>query len=153
MKIAEFKRGVETAFTSVGFEKAGGLMRRSTSDVAVMIGFEKGFGDQWFINVGFWLKTLGIPELNRIEMSHMNFRLDRLFPELREMILTAGALEDESQRNSYLNLIEAIHGAIGNRLIELDSEAALRAAFEAGHLADGLIRKEAREVLCAAPLL
>jgi hypothetical protein len=149
MKTTAFKRGLENAFLATGFRRAGKSLRRDSSEVAVIVEFEKGFGDQWFINAGFWIHSLGEPVPERVEGSHLYFRLERLVPDLRETILAAGALSDEAQEQAYRKLVDLLPDRVVSELEALATEHGLRAAITGGRLTDGLIRKEAREHLGA----
>src|SRR5262245_61714625 len=97
MNAANFKKGLSQALLGLGFKKVGKSLRRDQSDVSVLVSFAKAFGDQWYIAIGLWLHALGALATDRVEQTHMYFRLERLLPDLREMILTAGALDDPNQ--------------------------------------------------------
>jgi hypothetical protein len=97
MNAANFKKGLSQVFLGLGCKTVGKSLRRDQSDVSVLVSFEKGFGDQWYITFGFWLNALGVLATDRVEQTHMYFRLERLLPNLRAMILTAGALDDPNQ--------------------------------------------------------
>lgn len=149
MKATAFKRGLEDAFVAMGFRRSGRSLRRDASEVTVIVGVEKGFGDQWFVNVGFWIHSLGAPPPDRVESSHFYFRLERLFPDMRETILGAGALSDEEQEQKYHELVDLLADRVAPELEALTTEAGLREAMVRGRLRDGLMRKEARDHLGA----
>ncbi|MDC3960076.1 hypothetical protein [Polyangium jinanense] len=142
-----FKTGVERALLSAGFERHGKLLRRHDSSVWTLVGTEKGFGQQWHINVGFWLEALGAACPAQVEKTHLYFRLERLFPEHHETIASAGALDDQKQSEAFGKLNALLVGEIERGLRALGTEAGLRSAMAAGRLTQGLITKEAREHL------
>ena len=80
----EFREGLFGALQQHGFARRGSLMRLPGEAAIILAGVQKGFGEQWFVNVGFWLKQLDRDEPDRIEQSQMYFRLERLFPQYRE---------------------------------------------------------------------
>lgn len=145
-----FRQGVELALTSVGFERVEKSYRLRSKDVTILMGLQKEHGRQWFVNVGFWLHSLGASCPNRTELTHLYFRLERLFPEYRETIHAAGALGDIEQPAAFRELLSLLEGPIGSSLQGLASEVALRKALTEGRLAHGLIRGEARERLASA---
>src|SRR5262245_21529624 len=91
------KMGLGKALESLGFARRGAVYGRHSSDVWTLAAINKGCGEQWFINVGFWLDGLGGDCPGKVEASHMYFRLERLVPEVRETILLACSLGEPGQ--------------------------------------------------------
>lgn len=139
-----FKSGIERVLRSLGFAGAGSLLARHDLDIWTLIGFDKGSGDQWHINVGFWIDALGGPPPEKLERSHAYFRLERLVPELHETITSAGSLGEPEQPRAYDELLRALPEVVEAELRRLGTEAGLRKALARGRLMNGLIRKEAR---------
>jgi len=142
-----FRNGLERVLLSVGFEKGGKSLVRSESGVTTLIACAKGFGDQWSIDVGFWLEALGENRPDRVEQAHLYFRLERLVPEYHETIVLAGALNDAGQPAAYEKVLELLGNSIDPELRILGTEAGLRTAMAEGRLGNGLVRKEARAYL------
>jgi hypothetical protein len=90
MNAATFKQGVTRILLDRGFRSQRKSLRRDQPGVSILVSFEKGFGNQWFVNAGFWLLALGELTTDRVEQRHLYFRLERLLPESREVILAAG---------------------------------------------------------------
>lgn len=149
MSSRDFKKGILEVLQRIGFQKSGAVLCRDGDEAKVLVDVQKGFGEQWFINVGFLLTSLSSEIPTRVERSHLYFRVDRLFPSLRETILTAGDLADRRQQESYKQLIAHLDGELNEGLRELTSLDGLREASRAGRLSHGLVTKEAREVLTA----
>ena len=147
MNAAIFKKGLSRALLGLGFKTVGKSLRRDQSDVSILVSFQKGFGGQWYINIGFWLYALGALATDRVEQTHLYFRLERLLPELREMILTAGAPDDPNQSASYDLLKAALASEGATMMQDLGTEAGLRRALQSSRLNQGLVRKEARQFL------
>jgi hypothetical protein len=147
MKALAFKKGLERVLLSIGFERAGKSFHRVGSGVATMVAFEKGFGNQWFIDVGFWLYALGSELPDRVEQTHLYFRLERLVPTLRETILEAGALTEPNQPQAHEKLCYLLVNDIDSTLRVLGTVAGLRSALQESRLTHGLVRKEARAYL------
>lgn len=148
MNASTFKKGLVEVLTSNGFVRFGKSLRRDDKNVTILISFENGFGQQWFINVGFWLIEIGdlVPEI--VQKSHLYFRIERLFPENREIILTAGALDDVQQPIAFNELEHLLRDKLISSICKLASKENLKSALSDGRLAGiGLITKEARECL------
>lgn len=147
MTKADYKKGVDHTLTSTGFTKVGKLYCYTGAGVRVLLSVQMlEHGKQFFVNVGFWLTRFGPVHPSRVELTHLYFRLERIFPEYRETILCAGKLDDEMQPQAFGKFLELLGTKMASRLAELADEPKLRHAFKEGWLERGLIRKEAREV-------
>ena len=161
MNSTEFKKGLDRVFRSLGFQRAAKAFARTGGDVLTLVALQKSsYGDKYWINVGFWLEQLGGSRPNRVERTHLNYRLDSLFPEHAETIVTAGDLEEpdqprilvgdrkeRQQRRAYEELLHLFTSAFDPELRLLGTEEGLRKAMREGRLERGLVRKEAREWL------
>ena len=141
------KAGLRRALLAAGFVAEGDLFVRQGTGVSTLVGLQKGFGKQWFLNVGFHLDALDGPRPERVELCHLYFRLERLFPQHLEMIRTAGALDEVSQPEAYQALLDAFPTTIDAELRTLGTDSGLRAALAEGRLGEGLVRKEVKELL------
>ena len=164
MNSTDFKKGLDRVLRSLGFQRAGKAFARSGGNVLTLVAFQKSsYGDQYWINVGFWLEGLGGPRPNRVERTHLYYRLDDLFPEDAETIVAAGDLEEPDQprilvgdfkerrqRRAYQQLLNLFESHFDTELRDVGSEAGLRKAMKEGRLEQGLITKEAREWLRSA---
>ena len=120
-------------------------MRRTCEAVEIIANVDKGFGSQYFVNVGFCLKSLSPICPSKVEQSHMYFRLERLFPGQREIILGAGRLDEQDQERWLSLLCSFIRYDVAARFSALESEAGLRAAWTKGLFVNGLVTTEARQ--------
>ena len=136
---AEYKRGIYRAFQRAGFAKQHYALHAPGDGATAWVNAEKGFGDQWFINAGFCLHRLDSAPVERVERTHMYYRLERLFPAHRELILTASALEDPEQPAAYPLLLDMLATEIGVGLRTLGTEQTLIEAYRAGRLNQGLV--------------
>lgn len=149
MSATFLKKGVERVLLDLGFTRFGKTYRRETTEVATLFSVEKGFGGQWFFNVGFWLIALGGVVPTRVELAHLYLRLERLFPEHRDTIVMAGATGESEQHAAFVKLCQLLAGPMESRLRALATTEKLRTAVKTGELGQGLLRKEAREYLAA----
>lgn len=142
-----FKKEITRALVNLGFEQQGTSLRRDQDGVSLLLSFDKAFGNQWCINVGFWLHEFGSLMTDRVEQTHIYLRLERLVPALRETILAAGDLDDPSQPHAFEMLLDRIGAEIDPMLRILGTEAGLREAVRSYRLSQGLVRKEVRQFL------
>lgn len=147
---AEYKRGVYGALQRAGFAKQRHALHAPGEGATVLVNAENGFGDQWFINAGFCLHRLDSAPVERVEKTHMYFRLERLFPAHRELILTASAIDDPGQPAAYPLLLDLLATEIGAGLRALGTEQSLIGAYRAGRLSQGLVLRGAREMILAS---
>ena len=142
----QFKARLTQAFIPLGYSKSDRGVRADRGDVLSVIDFNPGFGKQWLIDVGFWIRQLGGDVPSLANHTHMYFRLERLVPALRKLILTAGCLDDEAQPQAIERLVEVLPNDVEPRLRQLTSVETL--AKELSTLEKlGLVRVEAREFL------
>jgi hypothetical protein len=144
---SSFKESVERIWSTIGFTATGKAFSRRHADLATLMEVERGFGRQHFIGVGFWLRSLGERLPDRISRAHLCCRLERLFPEFREIILTAGAIGEIEQPQMHEKLLDLLRGPIDRSLASLESLDGLRAALTAGRFNQCLVTKEVRKYL------
>jgi hypothetical protein len=149
MNNREFKTVIETALTWHGFKRVAKNFRMDGKEASIVIGLQKlEYDEQYFINVGIWLAALGQEVPKKVEHTHMYYRLERLFPQWRQVVLEGGQLSHPEQPSPANRLAEVIGEVCVPTLVALVTSLDwLRQQFEAGALQGGLIRKEAREFL------
>jgi hypothetical protein len=145
---ASLKKSLTGAFCGAGFSRFGTALRREGEAVTAVVAFSRGFGNQRFINVGFWLHALGPDVPAAVEKTHLYFRLDRLAPEWREVILVAGCLDDKRQPDALSQLGELLTGEVEAVLHSLLSVQGLKAAVPVLEVS-GLVSLAARDYLVA----
>lgn len=150
MTSASLRKSLTRAFCAAGFSRLGEVLRREGEAVTAVVAFNRGFGQQWFINVGFWLHALGPDAPAAVEKTHLYFRLDRLAAEWREIILAAGCLDDERQPDALSRLGELVVGEVNAILHSLTSVHGLKAALPALETS-GLVTRSARDYLASVP--
>jgi len=141
------RKSVTHAFIARGFSPIDRVLFRTGDGVTMVVGFDRGFEHQWYISIGFWLHGLGAEVPSVVEKTHLYFRLDRLVPQLREVVLMAGSLADKRQPEALGQLIDLISSDVGTMLESLLTIEGLTAALKAHALDSGLVTKEARAYL------
>lgn len=142
-----FKNGIADAAMKLGFRKQPGSLIRISEEVATLIAIDKVFGAQFAINVGIWIRELGVTIPNKVEQCHLYFRLERLLPEHRDTILQASDLQDSHQHSAYDALERLFDGPFAAVLNELGTTDGIGRAFRSGRLTHGLIVKDARTLI------
>jgi hypothetical protein len=144
-----FKKAIAAPLERAGFKKKGQSWFLDGNDALIVINLEKidiFSNDQYVINIGIWLKAFGesvFPPYNR---THLYYRVERLFPQQRELILTGCSLEKSSPQK-LADLTEFIDSRLIPFLRECTDEGKLRELMSKGMLEGGLVRIEARMYL------
>lgn len=144
-----FKKVVNAPFETKGFVKKGQSQYLDGEDVLVVFNLEKiemFSKDQYVINIGFWLKTFGLSEFPPYNQCHLYYRVERLFPQYRELVLASCSLE-ESDQQLLADLSDFISGELIPFLQSCTKLTKLRELMSQGSLDGGLVRREAREIL------
>lgn len=98
------------------------------------------------INIGFWLLHLGNNEFPLFNKCHMYYRIENLFPEDRELIVTI--LDKKRYDDKLLLSFEHfLDSKAIPTLIEYTDEKKLNELLDDGVLDRGLMVKEARNYL------
>ena len=98
--------------------KIAGFKKRSLSwylngkDTIVVVNLQRGFGKNYYTNIGIWLKALGDEIFPKEYQCHMCWRLERMFPTERELIIKSCELEI-----SDANLLSKLQAFFESRVI------------------------------------
>jgi hypothetical protein len=146
----EFKNTIDRVLFFGGFKIVAKNYHYTGEVAVILVGLQKvEYNEQYFINVGFWLTAIGGDNIPlKIEKTHMYFRLERLFPDRRELIIRAGDLSAPEQPRASSLLSQMLADDFIPELISLSNSLdSLRCAYRNGILQSGLILREARELL------
>lgn len=140
-----FLQSVSSPLTEAGLQKKGKSWYLDGKELLVVVNFEYHnliLDHQYAINIGFWLKALGNPNYPSYNHCHLYYRVERLFPEHREFLLTSSSLLETD-----VELVSELTKFIDDTLIpflrECTQEKKLREMMALGLLNGGLVRKEA----------
>jgi hypothetical protein len=148
LKASEFKHVLEEAFQRAGFRKFANCLSYVGNDVTVLVSLQKvEYSGQIFVNVGFWLHQLSDSVPNKVEKTHMYFRLENLHPGYRDVILAAGDLGAADQKHGLQKLLDVLGSEIVPNIVHLADQSAILAAFKNARFQRGFIRKDAKEFL------
>lgn len=144
-----FKNSIGAPLEMAGFVKKGYSWYLKGNEVIVVANLEKidmFSWEQYAINIGFWLKALGNEEYPPYNHCHMYYRLERLFPLQRELILIGCSLT-QSNDQILADLSNFINNQVLPFLIDCTDESMLRDLMLKGKLHGGLVRHEAKTYL------
>jgi len=146
----DFKRAITEALVVGGFRLVSKNYRLDGPGSTVIIGIQKSDVDEvWYINVGFWMNDLGVEVPPRVELTHMYFRLERLFPDNTQAIHRGVRLNDIGHPQGLANLKRLLNDEMLPTLHRYaEDRASLRAAFQAQDwMKRGLVTKEVKSIL------
>lgn len=142
-----FKKSVGGALEQAGFVKKGQSWYFEGEDALVLANLEKiDVFDEYVINIGIWLKAFGDTTFPAYNQCHLYYRVERLFPSQRELILASCSLL-KSDNQILANLSEFIKNQLVPFLKDCTDESKLKELMSEGVLKRGFVRKEARMFL------
>ncbi len=142
-----FKQTFAKAIETTPCIKRGQSWYIDGKDTLVVINLQKSdWNEQYFINLGIWLKALGEPSFPQYYRCHLYYRLESIFSQERELILNACSLE---QGNAQLleELAQFLTGQVLPFLRDCGSERTLRNRMAEGKLGNGLVLYSAGDYL------
>ncbi len=99
--------------------KKAGFTRRSLSwylegkDTIVVVNLQRSdWSKFYYINIGIWLKALGDEQFPKHQRCHLDWRVERLFPDERELIISGCDLEKSNP-----DMLNELCAFLENRLV------------------------------------
>lgn len=136
---------------SVGaFDRRGSRWTRDADEVFQSVELQQSqFGEQFYVNIGLWLKALGPSAKMQEKDMHVRLRADGVLQSIHKEQLSKALDFDQElpldQRESIVgNIFEA---TVLPHLNEWRSVKGVARALSSGDLHDALIRREARTLL------
>lgn len=139
-----FKKTFAQPFEKASFRRTGQSWYLQGKDINGVVNLQKSnYSELYFVNVDFWLNSLGEFSLPFKEMPHLHYRAEGLFPDQRELILLACSLED-----SNLQLLSQFVVFLAEQLVPFvvacQDENYVRTLLANGRLEDGPVTYKAR---------
>lgn len=142
-----FKKAIADPFERVAYVKRGHSWYLDGEDSVIVVNLQKSdFGEEYFMNIGIWIKTLGQALFPKQNQCHLSCRVERLFPEDQEMIWNGLSL-DKANLQALLDLSEFISLKLIPFLNDCTQKHKLTEFMTLGRFKSGLISKEARDYL------
>lgn len=144
--------GLERFARAAGMEKKSGTWYRQGDEVVAVVDLQKSqYGQQYYLNLGFWLRELGADRYPKGLRCHISVRLETLAPEERHRIARLLDLDHEIPDEQRVDELVALLNERTLPLIERGSSVVgLRALVDEGALRAAAIRGPAQQVLAAA---
>lgn len=140
-------KAISTQLKTAGFVKKGSALYLDGKDTISVINLQRlNWSDQYYINVGFYLKKLGEDIYPQYNHCHLYYRLERLFPDYRELIANSCSLS-VSDTKKLAELAEFCKMQLIPFLKECAHESKLRELMIQGKLDHGFVRAEIRAYL------
>ncbi len=143
---SDFRKKTAAILLLKGFKKKGSVFFHEGSILHTLISLQKSSNsDTYYVNVGLCIKDLAEDIPAKSELSHCHFRLERIFPEFREEILTAGdtSATDNSLTHDYYRLLN--ERLLPELLAVTSDKNRLLTAYRSGRFENGLLRPAARD--------
>ncbi len=138
---------ISTQFKIAGFVKKRSSLYLDGKDTIIVINLQRlDWSDQYYVNVGFYLKKLGEDIYPQYNHCHLYYRLERLFPSYRELIANSCTLS-VSDTNKLAELAEFFDAQLIPFFEECAHESKLRELMRQGKLDHGFVRAEIRDYL------
>ena len=142
-----FKKAVGLPLEKSGFSKKGQSWYLDGKDAIIVLNLQKSNWDElYYVNFGIWLKAFGTEQFPHFNHCHMYYRVERLFPDERELIITGCDLA-RSNPDNLANLSLFIERRLIPFALECTEEGKLRELMSGGLLKGGLVRHEAKTYL------
>ncbi|KAF0144252.1 MAG: hypothetical protein FD156_1937 [Nitrospirae bacterium] len=143
----EFKKAIAEPLRASGFLSRGQTWYLDGQDAIAIINIQKyEYSEMYFINVAFWLKALGYMEFPPAHKCHLDFRVESLFPQHRELLIASCTLTEADEDN-----VRWLKAFIVDELVpfcrECLQQSQLKIFYKEGRFLEGMVRKEAKTVL------
>lgn len=142
---------IKSAFTealkAAGFVKKADTWYHDFSEVVLLANLQKSqFGDQYYVNLAVWIKSLGAVTWPKEHQAHVRMRVESLaqdFPVgLLDIEKYGGTPEERRQK-----IQEALSQDALPLFLDLSSLQGITNAMKSGRLKESLIHKTARDLL------
>ena len=142
----ELKKAVGSILSKKGFRKNGQSWILVGEDATVVINLQKYEYDKlYFVNFGIWLNALGLKKIPAENHCHIRDRLEYLFPDNRDLIVSA--FEINSNNDDIPALKEFLELEVWPFCRQCLSLEGIRELVQKGRFTTSLIRAEARPLL------
>lgn len=141
------KKAIAEPLERAHFLKRGQSWYLEGRDATVVLNLQKSdWADDYFINVGIWLNSLGESRYPDANDCHLSFRLEGLFRAEQQLIRDGASLE-----RGDAGMVEDLANFIGAQVVPFLQECThlgtLRTFLASGRFKSGFIRKDARQAL------
>lgn len=142
------RKALTRSLGPVGFSRRRNSWIRRNDEIVEVINLQKSqWSPQYYLNFGFWLRSLGEELFPRTERCHINGRVNRVVPSgggLVELLDLASDIEDAQRSDALVRVLvgELVPFVDGTR-----TEHGLRSHFKAGRFESCGVHVRARPLL------
>jgi len=143
----EFKKLLSEVFAGAGFLKKGSSWYLSSEEIVIVVNLQQSdYAIKYYLNIGIYIKSLGVADFPKENHCHIQSRLGNLFPAELSMIEKACSLEYAKQSDvlELVALLGSQFATLCNRVLTL---AGLKEVWAEKLFSRALVLKQAKELL------
>ncbi len=146
------KEALGAPLKEAGFKKKSDNWYWSNDEVVLLVNLQKSqYGDQYYVNGGVALKSLGSADFPKEHHCHIRFRLeDAMSAEKEKYVQSVFDLEndsfsDQQRKKEISRLVEDVALPI---LKGCSSESGIAETVKSGRLAKAMVHKQVKDLVC-----
>lgn len=137
-----FKKIITSPFDEADFVKKGQSWYLDGEDAVIVVNLQKSnWADEYYVNIGIWIKALSSIDFPKENQYHLLHRLERCFPEDRELIQQSTSLE-LSNLQALSKFTEFLKLRVVPFLRDCTRKHKLREFMAAGKFRSGFVHKD-----------
>ena len=115
-----FKKSIATPLENAGYVKKGQSWYLDRPNTIIVLNVQKSdWGNMYFLNFGIWIKALGQETFPEYNFTHINGRVDRIFPENRDLFLMSCDLNKTNGEIEHFRQTNNVNDIVLNNTIEI----------------------------------
>lgn len=146
------KEALSAPLKEAGFKNKSNYWYLNNTDVVLLVNLQKSqYGDQFYVNGGIALKSLGADEFPKEHHCHIRFRLTALVPEKeKKQIESIFDLENESLAGQHRKdeISRLVTDLVLPILQDCSSKNGIAETVKSGRLARAMVHKQVKDMVC-----
>ena len=143
----DFKKAIAGPFEQAKYVKKGQSWYLDGEDTIIVVNLQKSnYSEIYYMNIGIWLKAVGIVLFPQENQCHLVFRVEELFPEDLTIIREGLSLE-QANSQVLLDFVEFIKLELIPFLEDCTKKYKLVEFVTMGRIKSTFLRKEAQDYL------
>jgi hypothetical protein len=146
------KEALGAPLKDAGFKKKSDSWYWSNNEVVLLVNLQKSqYGDQYFVNCGVALKSLGAAEFPKEHHCHLRFRLTAVVSEEESKEIESvfdlenESLSEQQRKKDVSRLVKDVALPI---LQGCSSESGIIETVKSGRLAKAMVHKQVKDLVC-----
>lgn len=146
------KEALGAPLKEAGFKKKSDSWYWANDEVVLLVNLQKSqYGDQYYVNCGVAMKSLGAAEFPKEHHCHIRFRLTAVVSE-EEAKEIESVFDLENESFSYQQRKEEVSRLIRDIALPIlqgcSSESGIAETVKSGRLAKAMVHKQVKELVC-----